>query len=114
LLSKKYLNHKKPSHLVVKDKTEGEKNKAIIASILTIFFVIFNVTDVFAYIDPNTGGYVFQLMFPILSAIAFAYLFLKRQIKLLFARIVSFIKSISEKVLVVLGLSRSNISKGSD
>ncbi|MEI6260997.1 MAG: hypothetical protein WCR46_13970 [Deltaproteobacteria bacterium] len=28
-----------------------------------------------AYIDPNTGGYVFQILFPVLSAIAGLFLF---------------------------------------
>lgn len=33
-----------------------------------------------AYIDPNTGGYIFQLLFPIISAVAGLYLFFKKQI----------------------------------
>lgn len=33
-----------------------------------------------AYIDPNTGGYIFQLLFPIISAAAGLYLFFKKQI----------------------------------
>jgi uncharacterized RDD family membrane protein YckC len=32
-----------------------------------------------AYIDPNTGGYAFQLLFPIISAIVGIYLFFKNQ-----------------------------------
>ena len=34
-----------------------------------------------AYVDPNTGGYVFQILFPILSAIAAMWLFFKNQMK---------------------------------
>jgi hypothetical protein len=33
----------------------------------------------FAYIDPNTGGYVFQILFPIISAITAVLLFFKKQ-----------------------------------
>ena len=41
-----------------------------------------------AYIDPNTGGYVFQLLFPIVSGIAAAYIFFKRQVIYLKKRVV--------------------------
>jgi hypothetical protein len=114
LLSNKYINHKNSSPLAGEDKGEGEEINAIIVALLTISFITINATDAFAYIDPNTGGYVFQLLFPIISVIGFAYLFLKRQIKLLFARIISFIKSVIEKIFVALGISRGNINKGSD
>jgi hypothetical protein len=40
-----------------------------------------------AYVDPNTGGYVFQIFFPIVSAIAAGYLFFKNQIRKLFGRL---------------------------
>ena len=82
--------------------------------LLAVSFVVADAADAFAYVDPNTGGYVFQLLFPIISIIAFAYLFLKRQVKLLFARIISFFKYILEKIYSVLGISRGNINKGSD
>lgn len=41
----------------------------------------------FAYIDPNTGGYVFQMLLPIVSAIAAAFLFFKRQVFAFFSKI---------------------------
>lgn len=34
-----------------------------------------------AYVDPNTGGYIFQLFYPIFVAIGIGYFFLKNQIK---------------------------------
>jgi len=34
-----------------------------------------------AYVDPNTGGYVFQILFPILSGIAAIFLFFRDQAK---------------------------------
>ncbi len=42
-----------------------------------------------AYIDPNTGGYVFQILFPVLSAIAGLFLFCRNFIKQLFVRLFS-------------------------
>jgi hypothetical protein len=33
----------------------------------------------YAYIDPNTGGYAFQLLFPLLSAVGGVFLFFRRQ-----------------------------------
>jgi hypothetical protein len=47
---------------------------------LIVVFII-NPSYAFAYIDPNTGGFMFQLLFPIVSAIGLAYLFFKNQIK---------------------------------
>ena len=82
--------------------------------LLVISFAISNASEAFAYVDPNTGGYVFQLVFPIISIIGFAYLFFKRQIKLLFAGISSLSKGIIKKTFSVLGIARNNIQKGSD
>lgn len=50
--------------------------------------VCFYAEDAFAYIDPNTGGYIFQLLFPILSAIVGILLFFKNSVKNIFAAIV--------------------------
>ena len=41
----------------------------------------------FAYIDPNTGGYVFQMLLPIATAVAAAFLFFKRHILNFFSRV---------------------------
>lgn len=46
-----------------------------------IVSAVFFAKDVFAYIDPNTGGYIFQLLFPLLSAIAGILLFFKNGVK---------------------------------
>ena len=40
-----------------------------------------------AYVDPNTGGYIFQILFPIVSAIVAAFLFFKSQIVNLWKKI---------------------------
>ena len=53
---------------------------------MQIFFIMLALiplseTNVFAYIDPNTGGYVFQILVQIFAAIGAAYVFFKNQIK---------------------------------
>lgn len=45
-----------------------------------------------AYIDPNTGGYLFQILFPVISMIAAIYLFFKNQIISLFLKIIGLLK----------------------
>ena len=40
-----------------------------------------------AYIDPNTGGMIFQVLAPILAMITSAWLFLRDRIKAVFYRI---------------------------
>jgi hypothetical protein len=37
--------------------------------------------EAYAYIDPNTGGWLFQLLFPVLVAIGIAWNFLKAKIR---------------------------------
>lgn len=70
--------------------------------------------DALAYVDPNTGGYIFQLFFPVISVIAFVYLFLKRQVKLFFSKIFSFFKSLIDKVSASRKDSQADINKGSE
>ncbi len=41
----------------------------------------------FAYVDPNTGGYVFQVLFPVLSAVAACFVFFKKQVSALLRKI---------------------------
>jgi len=41
-------------------------------------------SDSYAYIDPNTGGYIFQLLFPIISAIGAIAIFFRNGLKRLF------------------------------
>ena len=51
---------------------------------LIILSLQLSANEAHAYVDPNTGGYVFQLLYPIFVAIGIGYFFLKRQIKQLF------------------------------
>jgi hypothetical protein len=80
----------------------------------TAWMIILYPDTALAYIDPNTGGYVFQLLFPIVSAIGFAYFFLKKQIKIIFSRIFLFIKSVLKKIFVALSASKDNTREGSN
>jgi hypothetical protein len=45
-----------------------------------------------AYIDPNTGGSIFQALFPILSACAAGYIVFRNRIKKFFGAFVAFIR----------------------
>jgi hypothetical protein len=44
-------------------------------------------SDASAYIDPSTGGYIFQILFPVISAIAGALMFFNKRLKSLFSYI---------------------------
>lgn len=57
------------------------------------FFTFISPNEAFAYVDPNVGGYVFQWLFPIFSAIAAGYLFFRNQIKRIFHKIKGVFKS---------------------
>ena len=45
--------------------------------------------DAFAYIDPNTGGYVFQVLFPVISVIIAWYVFFRDKLRKVVGSIVS-------------------------
>jgi hypothetical protein len=108
LSSDQYIDHRETSSAKVYHRLG--KIKTILIILLTSSFWVANAVDAFAYVDPNTGGYVFQLLFPVLSAAGLAYLFLKRQIKLLCVRIYSFVK----RAFSVLISVRNDIKKGSE
>jgi|WetSurMetagenome_2_1015567.scaffolds.fasta_scaffold990892_1 hypothetical protein len=57
----------------------------IAAAILIIASIM--PDSAYAYVDPNTGGYFFQVLFPIAAGVAACYLFLKNYIKKLFGKI---------------------------
>jgi len=59
-------------------------NIAVAISVLMLYFL---PADAHAYIDPNTGGYVFQWLFPLFSAIAAFFMFFRTAAKNLFNRI---------------------------
>lgn len=59
---------------------------------LIILSLLLFTNDALAYVDPNTGGYIFQLLYPVFIAVGICYLFLKRQIKQLFLSFIHFIR----------------------
>ena len=60
-----------------------------IRSVFVVLFVtLWYPVEGYAYVDPNTGGYIFQLLFPILSILAAIYLFFKNQVKRIFASLI--------------------------
>lgn len=66
------------------------KNSKLIT--LVTFYLLFITNKAQAYVDPNTGGYIFQLLYPIFVAIGIGYLFLKKQIKQLFLSFLNLIR----------------------
>lgn len=62
--------------IFLKLKTQDSRLIALIA-----IYLLLITSKAHAYVDPNTGGYIFQLFYPIFVAIGISYFFLKRQIK---------------------------------
>jgi len=46
----------------------------------------------YAYIDPNTGGYFFQILFPVISTVVAVYLFFKNQVMSFYAKLTGLFK----------------------
>lgn len=57
------------------------KKHISITFIFAIMIIMLIANPAHAYVDPNTGGYVFQILFPILSGIAAIFLFFRDQAK---------------------------------
>lgn len=95
-------------------KTAHKGTGSLLTVWLTVSIVFSGVSEASAYVDPNTGGFIFQLLFPIVSVAAFVYLFLKRQVKLLLGKMVSFFKSVFGKAFTERPTSRDNMKKGTD
>lgn len=70
---------------------KADINKVFAPSLFIMMFIIvvlFPSLSI-AYVDPNTGGYVFQILFPVLSAIAGMFLFFRNYIKQIVRRLLS-------------------------
>jgi len=63
----------------------------VMCGFISLWQIIYPST-VFAYIDPNTGGYVFQILFPIISAITAVLLFFKNQAVSVIKRVIALVK----------------------
>lgn len=57
------------------------------ASAIALAAVLAFTTPAFAYIDPNAGGMLFQLLAPLFAAVVGAWLFLRRWITDLLRRL---------------------------
>jgi hypothetical protein len=49
--------------------------------LLLIDLILFRPATALAYLDPNTGNIIFQILFPIITAVATGYLFCKNAIR---------------------------------
>lgn len=52
-----------------------------LSSLVLAFVLLMKSPDSYAYIDPNTGGWLFQLLFPVLVAIGIAWNFIKAKVR---------------------------------
>jgi hypothetical protein len=57
--------------------------------VLMIYLSLF-ASPAFAYFDPNTGGYIFQLLAPLLAMAMSAWMFFAKQVKVIWYSIRSF------------------------
>lgn len=69
-------------------------NKKILLSIIAFLALSLYPSINYAYVDLNTGGYVFQMLFPIISGIVTVYLLFKEQTKKLFLSALGLLKSL--------------------
>ena len=60
---------------------------------LVILILLLSANEAQAYVDPNTGGFIFQLFYPIFVAIGIGYFFLKNQIKKLWRSFMNLLKN---------------------
>ncbi len=63
---------------------QGVSLRTVILLALAMFFA---ADPAFAYIDPNAGGLLYQVLAPVLIAAAAVYGFLKKRISILFGRL---------------------------
>ncbi len=56
------------------------------ANLASVFIVLLCPASAWAYIDPNAGGLLFQLLAPLIAAAVGAWLFLRRWLADLFKR----------------------------
>lgn len=56
----------------------------IIISAGFMILLLATVTPAFAYMDPNTGNLIYQILFPIITVLATVYLFFKSKVRRLF------------------------------
>ena len=55
-----------------------------------IAFYLFCPAEAYAYIDPNIGGYIFQILFPLLCAVSTILLFCRNGVR----KVLAFIRRI--------------------
>ena len=74
------------------------KNLRLLVCALVVAAAFIDAPPAYAYIDPNTGGVIFQVLMPILAVlvgfIAFAWNFVKKQTLLLVHAVRNFLVSL--------------------
>ena len=65
----------------LRKRGRGDLNNPMKLAFLIAIYLVLSTTIALAYVDPNTGGYIFQLLYPVFMAIGIGSYFLKNQIK---------------------------------
>ena len=69
-------------------KVNISKVFCVISSVICIT-IVFSASDCYAYLDPSAGGWLYQLLFPVVVAISGAWVVLQRHIRELWRRFFS-------------------------
>ena len=68
------------------------RNKYPVALPFVVLCTCIYTSPAFAYIDPNTGGYIFQLLAPLVAILTSLWIFCSHQVKALWRSIIRFLK----------------------
>lgn len=69
----------------------------IVFSAAALILLLAPTTPAFAYIDPNTGNLIFQILLPVITVITTACLFFKSKIRRLYCLIKEYSQSLGRK-----------------
>lgn len=67
--------------------------KGIINIFLLLLFIIYS-REAYAYVDPGTGGYLFQVLFLAFSAVVAVWAFFRSKVEAAAGNILNFIKNL--------------------
>ncbi len=76
-----------------------KKNSILKSIVLAVVVSMVGAQPALAYLDPNTGGLVFQLLAVIFAFFTAILLFFSAQVRMAFARVKRFLRNVRRKLL---------------
>lgn len=73
------------------------KTILIAFTLAALILILAPVTPAFAYMDPNTGNLIFQILLPVITVITTACIFFKNKVRRLYCLIKESLKSVGKK-----------------